>query len=271
MVDDLIAKNSRLVNLLWSRGYFPQYGSGAEALTLLDVPTFQQALGEFQILTGQIATEEEAEIRFCALPDRAPVRSGICKWPMLDVTLHSVGALGTIGAADFKASMMEAAGYWADVCAIRPVYSPNPKTAHIILHAANLGGAGSVLADSTLPCGATPSSQVEQRYDSENWVISETPTGNQIDLQRVICHELGHGLIGTDHIADGNLMAPMYSRKIRKPQAGDISVAVGRYGQKPPAPPAGPQQKISISFEWDAVTGKMLSGSATGARVTKLS
>ena len=85
---------------------------------------------------------------------------------------------------------------------------------------------GGTLAWSELPNG---NRQLTQKYDTrEQWIISANPTSG-IDAVRVICHETGHAL-GVGHIQSGNLLAPVYSRQIRKPQSGDVQEMRERYG-----------------------------------------
>lgn len=221
-----VKQHKHEIELLHWRGYFPQYKSLRKVLTLIDRPTFDQAMEDFHKLTDK-KSPDEIEVRFCMQPDRAPLRATLCQWPKLDVTWHTIGDLGQIGAADVKSSFNEACSWWNEICAIRLRYGSNPKTVDILARAANLGGPGNVLADSGLPCSRNPG-QIPQRYDAERWVISPTPAAGQIDLTRVQCHELFHAL-GSDHIGAGNLGAPMYSNQIRKPQAGDIAEMQKRY------------------------------------------
>jgi hypothetical protein len=83
-------------------------------------------------------------------------------------------------------------------------------------------------------------SRLRMRIDTaEAWVISDNPPNNRVDLLRVLIHELGHGL-GIPHIGTGNLMAPIYSSRISRPQSGDISEGVSRYGLANPNPPQPP-------------------------------
>lgn len=239
-VSPLAKRYEREIELLFWRGYFPQYGSKRQAMTLVDRPTLDQAMREFELLHSKPAVVEELEYRFCALPDIAPLRASLCKWPQPDkVTWHTQGALsGSISAQDFRDAYEIAFSWWMEVCGVVLVYSSNPKTANIIAFAKHMGGPGDVLADSQLPCGMRKNSdrQIPERYDSEAWVISEKPRSMEIDLVRVICHEGGHGL-GSDHIENGNLLAPMYSTRIRKPQPGDIAEMQKRYGPPKDVPP----------------------------------
>jgi len=239
-ISPLQKKNRAEIELLFWRGYLPQYRNASQALRLIDQPTLDRAMEEFETLTGRRAKSDNMEVRFCLLPDKAPLRATICKWPKLDVTWCTVGGLGSLSENDVRQSYWQATAWWNEICAIRLRYNANSKTADIVARAANLGGPGNVLADSGLPCGSNPRQQ-PQRYDGENWVISETPAPGQIDLTRVQCHELGHA-IGSDHIAMGNLLAPMYNPAIRKPQAGDIAEMQARYpgaGSATPPLPGG--------------------------------
>jgi hypothetical protein len=234
----MVKKYRKEIILLHDYGYLPQYKTQRQLLSNIDQPTLDQAWHEYQILTGLEPDCDEdkcIEYRFCRLPDKAPLRATMCKWPKVDVTWHVEGELKNISENDVKASYNDACSWWNEVCTIRLRYTPNPKTADILARSANLGGPGNVLADSGLPCGKNPRQQ-PQRYDGENWAIGETVPQGFIDLTRVQCHELGHA-IGSDHIANGNLLAPMYSPRIRKPQQGDIAEMQSRYpGQGAPTP-----------------------------------
>jgi len=270
MAEAFIAQRARLVNLLWGRGYFPAYASGAQALELLDRPTFDSALADFSTLNNRDATEEAVEFRFCLQPDRSPLRRQLCRWKHSPVTWHTEGGLEGVSPSDFKTTASDAFHVWMAVCGWRVVYTQNPKSANIWLHAANLGGPGDVLADQQLPCSAGPSARLEGRYDGENWVLPGQ-AGNGPSLRTTLIHELGHAA-GIDHGPQGSIMAPTLS-KFSELQAWDIGEALKRYPAHfaPPAPPPAPgQARIRLSAEWDAVTGKLLSGAMTGGRVTIL-
>lgn len=180
-----------------------------------------------------------AESQVCAFPrnrDGGPVRIG---W-------YYTGILPGWSEGNQRAAFVEAWQAWEEVCGLQAIwfdssskalgYHADGKLEGIVaINTVRLDGASGVLADSYLPCGTV---RIRQRYDtSEAWINAERPPSNRIDLVRVAAHEIGHA-IGLPHIANGNLLQPMYSTAIRKPQSGDIAEAVRRYGpRRAPAPP----------------------------------
>ena len=282
MADAQILARGEMVRHLYAQGAWSWYGSVDEALDKLDMPTFIRGVDEYARNTAERPNSagEYVQPLFCAQPAIAPFRDRICKWPDANVTWHAAGALNGIGAADFKAAAEEAFGYWAAVCGIRPAYTANDRTANILMHSANLGGPGGTLADSMLPCGLTANNkQMEQRYDGENWAIGETVPNGKIDLVRVICHELGHA-IGSDHISAGNLLAPTYNPRVRRPQSGDVAEMVKRYGPPVVAPPTPPPTvpgtpptpgRLSLAINNVPITEGAIAIMVPGVRVTKVS
>ena len=275
-MDPQIAQREAIVRHLYAQGAWAWYGSVDEALDKLDMPTFVRGIDEYAANTAERPNNagEYVQPLFCSQPAIAPFSDRVCKWPDPGVSWHTAGGLKGISAADFKAAAEEAWGYWAAVCGIRPNYSTNDRTANVLMHAADLGGPGGTLADSMLPCGLTANNkQMEQRYDGENWQIAETPTGGKLDLVRVICHELGHAL-GSDHIAAGNLLAPTYNPRVRRPQAGDVAEMVKRYGpprtDQPPTGPAPTPGKLTLTINNVSVSEGAVAIMVPGHRFLKV-
>ena len=181
-------------------------------------------------------------IRICGVPDHLGADT-LCRWANPRVTWCIQDLLPGLDYETMRDAFALAWSYWAEVCGIEPVYSVNARTSQVLVGVGRIDGPQGVLAQSELPCGSPV--QLGQEYDaSELWVIAEDPPADRIDLVRVAAHEIGH-VIGLPHIAQGNLLAPYYSRTIRRPQAGDIREAVQRYGPRraatpAPAPPPAP-------------------------------
>lgn len=225
----------RLPSLLEQRGWLDYGDRRAESV--------HRALMEFQRWWGLVqdgwagpATERVLEApRFCGLPDRLNLGGRKCRWPMLELRWAITGRLPNISDSDLKSAYAEAWEYWAEVCGVRPEYSPSSKGANVVMGSGAIDGPSGTLAWSELPCGNAK--QLEQRYDTrEPWRIFDGSQSGYIDLVRVACHEIGH-VIGIDHLSDGALMAPTYDRHIRKPQKADIREAQERYGEPSRSPP----------------------------------
>lgn len=224
-------------------------------------------------------TERSMEMpRICALPDVLSMGATLSKWSFLDVKVGIAGTLQQFSREVFIGAIQEACSYWNSVCGIR-LQVVNGTQCNILINTGAIDRAGGTLAWSELPSGNRPT--LNQLYDTaEMWVVAEHPRMSEIDLVRVCAHELAHA-IGIPHIGSGNLLAPIYSQSIRRPQQGDIAEAVARYGQpmnpqppvpapptpippnpNPPSPDPG-RQTAAITFQ-----GSVVSASIPGFRVT---
>lgn len=177
-------------------------------------------------------------IAFCGHESReAPLGVGasLPRWPSPRITWRVVQPLPQIAQDAYRRCIAEAFARWSRVCGIVATETPNgPANIEIGLQTER---PGNVLADCQLPYpGIHPQASLKMRVDTaETWCISDNPPQNRIDLTRVICHELGHGL-GLSHLGPGALMAPTYSLLIATPQREDIAAVVARYGMPGPAP-----------------------------------
>ncbi len=232
-----------LIRRLWQLGYIVA-PTLWEALELSEAALRKviEAYQRFNRLTvdGWAGPETKASLeapRFCGFPDLLPIQAAEapCRWRKPRVGWSLLGSLPGLSVEQLQEAYRLAAGYWNEVCNIQMSSDGGSSNADIVASVGPIDGGMGTLAWSELPC-AGDDRQLRQLYDqNESWVVSEQPRSGQIDLVRVACHELGHAL-GIPHIAAGNLMAPVYSIQIRKPQAGDVAEAVKRYGPVPPPP-----------------------------------
>lgn len=196
-------------------------------------------------------------LHFCGVPESvlAVASANLAKWPFSRLTWTVTDPLPGLSNEDWQEAYRLAVSYWADVCGLTFEYTSNARTANILATAGRIDGPSGTLAWSELPNGS--GRQLTQKYDTgeKKWTINETPRGGELDIVRVVCHEVGHA-IGLPHISAGNLLAPTYSASVRRPQTGDIAEAVRRYGRRvtptplptPAPPPAIPGGSTVSNF-----------------------
>lgn len=223
-----------LIDLLTFHGWLKGWPPGDVPDIALEVA--KKAYAQFhKINVADI--EQHMQLPRCALPDNLPMAAKLCKWDRQPITVAIAGSLPGIDDAAHEAAVMQACGFWMAVAGLDIRFTDDPARASIVMTAGVIDQSGGTLAWSELPCGGQ--ARLTQKYDTrENWVLSETPS-NGIDFVRVCCHELGHAL-GMGHITAGNLLAPTYSPRIRRPQPGDIEEMRSRYGQPVPTPDPTP-------------------------------
>lgn len=170
---------------------------------------------------------------FCGTPTVFGASASNCKWNTNKITWTVTGYVPGLSPEQIIDAYKTAFSYWEEVCNIHATYTTDPSQAMVVMGAGKIDGPNGTLAWSEMPCGNAR--KLNQKYDTgESWCVSEQPS-SCLDLVRVACHEIGHAL-GIQHISNGNLLAPTYSNRIRRPQLGDIAEAQARYGKPQPLP-----------------------------------
>jgi len=174
--------------------------------------------------------------RVCGFDDSSmPIGEENCKWPMLDVVWSINRGPTRIVGSDFQQAIFDATEMISEACGLQFSYSPNPKTANIVIDIFR-GSPGGELAHAYLPCGRVgQSTQLGLNFDdTEAYVIASNPPANKIDIGRVALHELLHNC-GIPHLSGGvAIMNPTYNARIRTLQTLDIAELVRRYGMPRP-------------------------------------
>lgn len=184
--------------------------------------------------------------RFCLHGDRMEL-SAKGRWSPSIATSLKWGVTGTpdsLPLATFKEKVQQAFDQWSAVCNLSASYTKNEKVANFIIGAGKIDGPSGTLAWSHLPQGMDYTSPpIKQLYDTAERFDTD------INILAVLTHEIGHG-IGLPHLAQGNLLQPMYDARITKPQRGDTEEVVALYGEPQgkadPVSPPGELQTITI-------------------------
>ena len=188
---------------------------------------------------GPVTRHSLSTPRLCGTPDQ--IARGQCKWPMKSVSWSIKDSLPGVPDAAYKEAAHWATRQWNEACGVKLQYKQNHRTANVWMTVKNLGGPGGVLADSQLPCGATATSQMIQRYDSSELWFAELgqPPQGRISLPTVCVHELGHA-IGISHLPPNGqpaIMQPFYNPSMLSLLGPDIEEARDRYGSSDINPP----------------------------------
>ena len=195
------------------------------------------------------------QFRFDELPSKADQSSTIANyeaisaWDKNDITYAFVNGTDQLAGDTERDAVRRAFDLWAAQTPLTFTEVSDSSTADISIGWAvgdhgdgdPFDGPGDVLAHSTFP-NPYDKSQVFLHFDDdEQWVDSDT---QDVDLETVAAHEIGHTL-GLAHSNDPNaLMFPSYSRPHRFLDQDDIAGAQSIYGASSapePAPQAPPQ------------------------------
>jgi hypothetical protein len=195
-------------------------------------------------------TQRHLELpRFCGLPDRAPMRAEINKFPTLEVTYANAAAVPGFTLAQTQEITDMACAAWGKVSGLK--LKRGGSNATIWLQVGRIDGKNGTLAWSEL--ARRP--RTHQMYDAaepwkrgQGWDAVNYPA---IDLLVVMAHELGHAL-GLDHApGTGNLLSPIYSPSNATIGAWEINEMQKRYGKPevaPNEPPATPSPTGGIDL-----------------------
>ena len=209
----------------------------------------------------------------CGHPDVQAESTVPCRWPDPNVTYHAaIGQLNALPADRVASIYQQAWKQWSAVCGINPYRRDAPAAGEVINVSARAGSgaadnfdaAGTILAWSQLPLGATAATELGQVFNAAQ------PWTDDFFLA-VACHEIGHA-IGLSHSPGDCLMNPYYNPAVTAPTAADSAAAAALYGPAqtplpapPPEPPATPTPNapspagVAASFVLDVpVAGKYL-------------
>src|SRR5687768_4349028 len=146
----------------------------------------------------------------------------VCNW-------YARGPFAQMSEEELGRAIQLAASYWNACCGIKIVKSPSLARANLIIEQGPLYAAPPVLALPSMNASLDTQRGITL-YVRPNWVIARNPKPGEMDIVRIIAHEMGHAALGiSEHLPPGNLMAEEYSPDIRTPQEGDVREAISRF------------------------------------------
>jgi hypothetical protein len=203
-------------------------------------------------------------------------------WRRKNLTYRIYGRDKDLSADIWDANIERALKQWSDVCGLKFTRTNGQANLNFGVgyrRSQNFDGPNGTLAWYQLPPRSNFTGSLDGKFDqSEHW-LHWTEQQRGIYLLNVACHEIGHG-IGLYHATGnrGNLMDPIYSARVAKPQSGDISRVVKLYDkpdrdEKPdPTPP--PKKPDDGNFDGKEavirITGDITNIQVDGFRISPI-
>lgn len=205
-----------------------------------------------QPVTGDLTKETTSHlerVRFCDRGDRdwltskpliAPMpkwqktirsarKAALCRWQSPNVSFFVANAPNGYTRSQAIEIAQNSFDTWSSASKVQAGLAPSMNTANIVITFGKVDGVNGVLAYSELPCSAGTDGIVSQVYDkAESWVLTINPSVDDVSLQLVMTHELGHAL-GIDHGPVGNIMAPFYDPTVTSLGKWDKNQIRSRY------------------------------------------
>lgn len=212
----------------------------------------QAALEKLRDLLGSeaavIASIEQPKV--CGVPDCITLDARSPRWPANEITYGLAHNMTGLGADAWAEAHRLAWGTFEQVCGLKVSYSPNYKTAQVIIEVGRIDGASGTLAYSQLADGTMRAKG--QKYDSsERWSTEEG--GRGIYLPAVIRHEGGHA-VGMPHLRQGAILQPTYDDALSTFTAIDIdylqnTLGYGKPKNEPTPLPTPPEPELRIVLQ----------------------
>ena len=129
----------------------------------------------------------------------------------------------------FVFAIERAFAYWEACCGLRFIREANISQAQVVLFQGPLYPAPHGLGVMSGHPNQWPVSLVF--YATPKWVVGKRRNLDELDPIRIIAHEIGHAILGPEHLPAGNLMAESYVTMAKSPQEADILLAMRKYGE----------------------------------------
>lgn len=148
--------------------------------------------------------------KVCGVPDCVTADARNPRWPKDSITYGIAHQMPGMTKEAWEHALAISFGTFGKVCGLSIDYTPNYKTAQIVVTVGNIDGSNGTLARAYLADGTMR--QKSQEYDtSERW--SMEPGGRGVYIPAVITHETGHSA-GMPHLRQGALLQPTYDPRV---------------------------------------------------------